>query len=153
MTDRTVNCQAINDLLHGVLSSLHKVSGGSAAAVMRMAGGKMLEALHEDGIELSNGDNHIEDIGEKMRKFFKDDNFCEDFEMKKVDDGVTIHVTNCAFWETTKKLREDGVPPYACPFANLGMAIIQEALGLRSRVDKITPGNSEGDSDIHLKFV
>ncbi len=153
MANRELNADAVNDLLYGVLSSLYKVSGNSAAAVMRMAGKKMLEALKEDGITLADGGNHVEEISAKMEKLFKDAKFCDSFKMAKVEDGVNVHVTNCAFWGATKKLKAHGVPSYACPFANLGMAVIQEALDKRSRIDEIKPGANEGDSDIHIRFV
>ena len=144
---------AVNELLYGVLASMFRVAGGSAAAVMRMAGTKMLEGLQEQGVTLVNGENHIENIGEKINKLFVEAGFCDSFKFVKTDDGVTCHVENCGFWPVTKQLKEHNVPPFACPFANLSMAVIQGALGQRSRVEKIEPGANEGDSDIHIHFI
>ena len=120
---------------------------------MRMAGSKILESFKKQGIELANGENHIEDISVKMAKLFKEANFCDDYKMIKIDGGVEVQVKNCALWGATKQLNDAGIPPYACPYANLSIAVINDALGQRSRLVSITPGEIEGDSNIIIKFA
>ena len=153
MSDRQIHAESVNNLLYGVLASLYQVFGDSSAAVMRVAGEKMLESLVDQGVVLSNGNNHIEKIGERISELLKKANFCDDYTLQKVEDGIELKVKNCAFWGATQQLMAKGVPPFACPFANLTIAVVKNALKERAKVDSITPGATPGDSDIKIKFV
>lgn len=153
MSERTVNSDAVNNLLYGVLASLYQVFGQSSAAVMRTAGEKMLDSLVSQGVVLSNGDNHIEKISSRISEQLAKADFCDSFSIVETDSGAMINVKNCAFWGATKQLREKGVPPFACPFANLTLAVFKSALDIRAKVKSITPGAVEGDSTIKIEFV
>jgi|GEM_PF-1928180 len=153
MSDRQIHAESVNNLLYSVLSSLYQVFGDSSAAVMRVAGEKMLESLVAQGVVLSNGNNHIEKIGERLSELLKKANFCDEFTVIKTEEGAQLLVKNCAFWGATKQLMKQGVPPYACPFANLTIAVVKNALNTRAKVESITPGAIEGDSDIRIKFI
>ncbi len=139
-----------NALLYAFTKALHRAVGGSAAAVMRQAGPDMIKELGQLGINgLASNDLHV--LEENMGKLTKDLGFCDDISFEEDGDSLKIHVKGCSFWELTQGLKEEGIPPFACPFAGIMVALAEKNLGVRARIKEITP---EGDraSLIHLEL-
>jgi len=140
-----------NALLYAFTKALHRAVGGSAAAVMRQAGPDMLKELGALGINgLDSSDLHV--LEERLGKLTKELGFCDDITFEEDGNDLKLHVKGCSFWELTQGLKEEGIPPFACPFAGIAVALVEKNLGVRARIKEIAP---EGDraSLIHLELV
>ncbi len=127
-----------NALLYAFTKALHRAVGGSAAAVMRQAGPDMLSELTTLGISgIDSTDINV--IQEKIGNLFLDLGFCESILFDKTDDLLSVHVKGCSFWELTQSLKEEGIPPFACPFAGVMVAIAEKNLGYRARIKQVVP--------------
>ncbi len=141
MSQDKVDRLGTNALLYAFTKALHRAVGGSAAAVMRQAGPDMLKELTALGIgEIDSND--IDVIQVKVATLLKELGFCEDISFEATDESLDIHVKGCSFWELTQHLKEEGIPPFACPFAGIMVAICEKNLGVRARIKDIAP---EGD--------
>jgi len=139
-----------NALLYAFTKALHRAVGGSAAAVMRQAGPDMIKELGALGINgLASNDIHV--LEENMGKLTKQLGFCDDISFEEDGDSLKIHVKGCSFWELTQGLKEEGIPPFACPFAGIMVALAEKNLGVRARIKEITP-EGERASLIHLEL-
>jgi len=78
-------------------------------------------------------------IQERVGQLFLDLSFCEDISFEKNDKLLSVHVKGCAFWELTQSLKEEGIPPFACPFAGVMVAIAEKNLGYRARIKQVIP--------------
>ena len=139
-----------NALLYAFTKALHRAVGDSAAAVMRQAGPDMVKELGELGINgLASNDIHV--LEENLGKLTKQLGFCDDISFEEDGDSLKIHVKGCSFWELTQGLKDEGIPPFACPFAGIMVTLAESNLGIRARIKEITP---EGDraSLIHLEL-
>ncbi|MCK5133768.1 MAG: hypothetical protein KAR40_16655 [Candidatus Sabulitectum sp.] len=138
MAPEKVDRLGTNALLYAFTKALHRAVGGSAAAVMRQAGSDMLKELTALGINgLDSTDINV--IQKKLAKLFKDLGFCDEISFERDDDLLKIHVKGCSFWELTQHLKEEGIPPFACPFAGVMVAVAENNLGVRARIKEITP--------------
>jgi len=150
MAPEQIDRLGTNALLYAFTKALHRAVGGSAAAVMRQAGPDMLKELSALGINgLDSTDLHV--LEENMGNLTKKLGFCDDISFEEDGDDLKIHVNGCSFWELTQGLKEEGIPPFACPFAGLAVALCEKNLGVRARIKEITP-EGERASLIHLEL-
>ena len=110
----------------------------------------MIKELGQLGMNgLASNDLHV--LEENMAKLTKDFGFCDDISFEEDGDALKIHVKGCSFWELTQGLKEEGIPPFACPFAGIMVALAESNLGVRARIKEITP-EGERASLIHLEL-
>ncbi len=139
-----------NALIFSITKALHKSVGGNTAAVLRQASADMLKEFSAIGItDLDSSDISV--LRDSVRKLFIDLDFCEDISFEEQTDSWKMHVQGCCFWELTQHLKEEGIPPFACPYAGLVIALAEINLGVRARVKEIVPDNDRG-SHIHISF-
>lgn len=138
MAPEKVDRLGTNALLYAFTKALYRAVGGSAAAVMRQAGPDMLKELTALGINgIDSTDINV--IQDNIAKLFKDLGFCDDISFERDNDLLKILVKGCSFWELTQHLKEEGIPPFACPFAGVMVAVAENNLGVRARIKEITP--------------
>jgi hypothetical protein len=151
MTPEKIDRLGVNALLYAFTKALHRAVGTSAAAIMRQAGPDMLAELGALGINgLDSSDIIV--LEENIKHLTKQLGFCDEISFKTNGDSLKIHVKGCSFWELTQGLKKEGIPPFACPFAGLAVALYEKIPGVKARITKITP---EGDREslIHLQLV
>ncbi|MEA3266993.1 MAG: hypothetical protein U9P42_08640 [Candidatus Fermentibacteria bacterium] len=151
MAPEKIDRLGTNALLYAFTKALHRAVGGSAAAVMRQAGPDMLQELGALGINgLDSSDLHV--LEERLGKLTKELGFCDDISFEEDGDNLKLHVQGCSFWELTQGLKEEGIPPFACPFAGIAVALVEKNLGTRARIKEIVT-EGERASLIHLELV
>jgi len=123
-------------LLYSITKALHKAVGGNTAAVLRSASSDMLKEFAALGIEdLSSND--VSELQDSFRKIFKELNFCEDIKFESEGNLWKMHVHGCSLYELTLHLKESDIPPFACPFASIAVAIAEKNMGVKARVKEI----------------
>ena len=151
MVPEKIDRLGTNALLYAFTKALHRAVGGGAAAVMRQAGPDMLAELGALGINgLDSSDIGV--LEENLGKLTKELGFCDNISFERDGESLKLHVNGCSFWELTQGLKQEGIPPFACPFAGLAVALCEKNLGVKARIKEVTP---EGDraSLIHLQLV
>jgi len=124
-------------LLFSITKALHKAVGGNTAAVLRSASSDMLKEFAALGIEdLSSNDITV--LQNSLRKVFKELNFCEDIKFESEGRFWRMHVHGCSLYELTLHLKENDIPPFACPFASMAVALAEQNMGVKARVHDIT---------------
>ena len=156
MAPEKIDRLGANALLYSFTKALHRAVGGSAAAVMRQAGPDMLKELGALGINvLDSSDLNSSDLNvleEKLGKLTTELGFCDDVLFEEDGDDLKLHVKGCSFWELTQGLKKEGIPPFACPFAGIAVALLEKNMDVRTRIKEITP-EGERASLIHLELV
>ena len=150
---RTVDTRAVQGVLYGIYKSLYKIAGDSAAAVMRQAAPDILLELGKLGVSFECVDD-VEKLSSKIGETMENTGMCDRMEMKLQDNILKANITNCAFYGLTQHLKEDGIPPFGCPFAALTIAIAEKNLGKRARLVKLepTPGGNPGDTQLEVQL-
>lgn len=146
---RKIDSIAVQSVLYGIYKSLHKIAGASSAAVMRQAAPSILDAMGHFGIDVTAVSN-IEELQENLASILVEAGCCDAMDFKLEGDELTTSISNCAFFDLTMKLKEEGIPPFGCPFAALTIAIAERNLGKRARVTRLepTPGGKKGDTTL-----
>ncbi|HOO96847.1 MAG TPA: hypothetical protein PKV16_05270 [Caldisericia bacterium] len=136
MVDR-IDKKAVNSLIYGISASIRKLFGGGADAVMRIAGPYVVEEFEALGVKFEGKDPQT--LSDEVKKATLELGMCDDISIEDTGDHYKILVGNCSFWEATVALREKGISPFACPFANLAMTVLEKNLGQKTTVEKIEP--------------
>jgi hypothetical protein len=138
-------------LLFSITKALHKAVGGNTAAVLRSASSDMLEEFAALGIEdLSSNDITV--LQNSFRNVFRELKFCEDIRFENDGNNWRMHVHGCSMYELTLHLKENGIPPFACPFASIAVALAEKNLGVRARVHDITTNGTIKGSTITISL-
>ncbi|MDX9720412.1 MAG: hypothetical protein RBU37_06680 [Myxococcota bacterium] len=149
----TIDVRAVSAVLYGVYKALYDVAGSSAGAIMRKASGDILLELEKLGVDFSSV-NSIERLGMMIRETAVLSGMCEDISFTLEGERLRANISNCAFFPLTSHLREQGIPPFGCPFAALTVALAERNLGKRGRVVELqpTPGGNPGDTQLVVEL-
>ena len=138
-------------LLYAFTKALNRAVGSSAAAVMRQAGPDMVKQL--DALGVTGLDSpELDILQESLGKLTKQMGFCKDISIENEGFSLKLHVKDCAFWDLTQNLKEEGIPPFACPFAGMAVALVERNLGIRARIKELTC-EKDRESLIHVELV
>lgn len=150
---RPIDNRAVEGILYGIYKALHSVAGSSASSVMRRAAPDILKSLGALGVDFSCVDD-IEKLESKISETMINTGICKDLKFKLNDNELTATITGCAFWDLTHQLKEDGIPPFGCPFAALTIALAEQNLGKRARLKNLepTPGGEKGDTTMVVEL-
>ncbi len=150
---RTVDTRAVQGVLYGIYRSLHRVAGASAAAIMRQAAPDILSMLSTLGVDFSCVDD-IAKLTTKVSETMEKTGMCDRMEFHLNGNELRADITNCAFFDLTMKLKEEGIPPFGCPFAALTIGIAERNLKKRARVKLLqpTPGGKPGDTELIVEL-
>lgn len=136
MVDK-IDKKAVNSLIYGISASIRKLFGSGADAVMRIAGPFVVEELEALGVKFEGRDPQT--LSDEVRKAMLDFGMCDEISIEDTGEHYKILVGNCSFWEATIALRDKGITPFACPFANLAMTVLERNLGQKTTVEKVEP--------------
>lgn len=150
---RQVDARAVNGILYAVYKALHGVTGDSAGALMRKASADMLEELNKLGVDFSCVDN-IEKLESKLGETVVGTGLCDKMEFKLDGNKLQANITGCAFYQLTAALKEEGIPPFGCPFAALTIALAEKNLGKKARLLELHPteGGKPGDTQMVVEL-
>ncbi len=151
--DRSVDVRAVQGVLYGVYKALHKLAGESAAAVMRQAAPDILTALGSLGVDFSCVDD-IQKLESKLGETMTATGMCDEMHFKMEDGNLRAEIRNCAFFDLTEKLGQEGIKPFGCPFAALTIALAERNLGKRARLKELkpVPGGNRGDTTLLVEL-
>jgi len=147
-----IDVRAVEAILYGVYKALHGLVGDSSAAVMRKAAPDILDMLSKLGVDFSCVDN-VDKLSAKVRETAVDAGLCENMQFTINGNELTAEITQCSFFPLTAKLKEDGVPPFGCPFAALTIAISEKNLGKRARLKTLEPAGKPGDTKLVVELM
>jgi len=139
-----VDSRAVAGVLYGLYKALYGLVGDNAAAVMRRAAPDILDQLGKLGVDFSCVDD-IDKLSQKLGETAVNAGLCDEMKFSLNGSELTADITNCTFFDLTKRLKEEGIPPFGCPFAALTIAIAEKNLGKRARLKTLEPvgeGNS-----------
>ncbi len=150
---RSVDTRAVQGVLYGVYKALYNIAGASAPAVMRQAAPDILAELSKLGVSFECVDD-VDKLSSKIGETMEKTGMCDKMEMKLEGDRLKADITNCAFFDLTMHLKEDGIPPFGCPFAALTIAIAEKNLGKKARLVNLepTPGGKPGDTRLEVQL-
>ncbi|MBN2527540.1 MAG: hypothetical protein JXR76_14190 [Deltaproteobacteria bacterium] len=150
---RAVDSRAVQGVLYGVYKALYNIAGASAAAVMRQAAPDILHELGQLGVSFDCVDD-VDKLSSKIGETMEKTGMCDKMVMTLDGDRLRADITNCAFFDLTMHLKEEGIPPFGCPFAALTIAIAEKNLGKRARLVNLepTPGGNPGDTRLEVQL-
>jgi hypothetical protein len=129
------------------------LAGDSAAAVMRKAAPDILEELGKLGVDFSCVDD-IQKLESKLGETAVSTGLCDKMAFKLDGNELKANITNCVFFDLTLQLKEEGIPPFGCPFAAMTIALAEKNLGKRARLKTLqpTPGGKPGDTEMVVEL-
>jgi hypothetical protein len=151
MTDK-IDVRAVEGILYGVYKALHSLVGDGAAAVMRKAAPDILDMLGKLGVDFSCVDD-VDKLSKKMGETMVQTGMCEGMTWTLNGNELTANITQCSFFSLTARLKEEGIPPFGCPFAALTIAIAEKNLGKRARLKKLEPMGKPGDTQLVVELM
>ncbi len=147
-----IDTRAVEGILYGLYKALHSVVGESAAAVMRKAAPDMLDELGKLGVDFSCVDD-VDKLSSKMGETAVNLGLCDNMAFSLDGKELTANITKCSFFKLTARLKEEGVPPFGCPFAALTIAIAEKNLGKRARLVSLEPAGGEGNTKMVVELI
>ncbi len=146
-----IDVRAVQGILYGVYKALHNVVGDSASAVMRKAAPDILDMLGKLGVDFSCVDD-VDKLSTKLGETMVQTGMCEGMQFHLDGAELTANITQCSFYPLTMKLKEEGIPPFGCPFAALTIAIAEKNLGKRARLKTLEPVGKPGDTRLVVEL-
>lgn len=140
-----IDVRAVQGILYGLYRALHNVVGDSAGAVMRKAAPDILEQLGKLGVDFSCVDD-VDKLSRKLGETATSLGLCDNMSFNLDGNQLTANITQCSFYDLTTKLREEGIPPFGCPFAALTIAVAEKNLGKRAKLIRLEPAGKPGDT-------
>ncbi len=151
MVDK-IDTRAVSGILYGVYKALYGLVGDSSAAVMRKAAPDILDQLGKMGVDFSCVDD-VDKLSQKLRDTAVTAGLCDDMAFSLDGNQLTANITQCSFFPLTMRLKEEGIPPFGCPFAALTIAIAEKNLGKKARVVKLEPAGAPGDTVLVVELM
>ncbi len=147
-----IDTRAVEGILYGLYKALHEVVGDSAAALMRRAAPDILDELGKLGVDFSCVDD-VDKLSSKLGETTVSLGLCNDMKFTLDGNELTAYITQCSFYDLTNRLRQEGVPPFGCPFAALTIAVAEKNLGKRARLKLLEPGGAPGDTRMVVELI
>ena len=153
MEAKMVDSRAVSGILYGVYKALYEVTGTSAPAVMRKAAPYILDQLGRLGVDFSCVDD-INKLEDKVKETMISTGMCDDMSFTLENNELTSKISGCSFYDLTRQLESEGIPPFGCPFAAITIALAEKNLGKRARVTQLAPteNGSIGDTTLVVKL-
>jgi hypothetical protein len=151
MVDK-IDTRAVSGILYGVYKALYGLVGENAAAVMRKAAPDILDQLGKMGVDFSCVDD-VDKLSQKLGETAVNAGLCDKMAFSLNGNELTANITQCSFFGLTKRLKEEGIPPFGCPFAALTIAIAEKNLGKKARLKKLEPAGAPGDTVMVVELM
>jgi len=151
MVDR-IDTRAVSGILYGLYKALYGLVGDNAAAVMRKAAPDILDQLGKLGVDFSCVDD-VDKLSQKLGETAVNAVLCDKMAFSLNGNELTANITQCSFFDLTKRLKEEGIPPFGCPFAALTIAIAEKNLGKKARLKKLEPAGAPGDTVMVVELI
>ena len=152
MAAEKIDVRAVEGILYGVYKALHNVVGDSAGAVMRKAAPDILDQLGKLGVDFSCVDD-VDKLSTKLGETAVSLGLCDGMKFTTNGTELQANITQCSFFGLTAKLKEEGIPPFGCPFAALTIAIAEKNLGKRARLKVLEPDGAPGDTKMVVELL
>jgi hypothetical protein len=147
-----IDTRAVEGILYGVYKALHGVVGEGSAAVMRKAAPDILDQLGKLGVDFSCVDD-VDKLSKKLGETATNCGLCDSMTFAVDGTELTANITNCSFYDLTMRLKEEGIPPFGCPFAAVTIAIAEKNLGKRARLKSLEPVGGEGNTRMVVELI
>ncbi len=120
---------------------------------MRRAAPDILDQLQRLGVDFSCVDD-LDKLTIKVGDTMVATGMCDSMKFSMEGKDLKADIGNCAFFDLTMRLNEDGIPPFGCPFAALTVALAERNLGKRARVKHLAPkeGGQKGDTTLLVEL-
>ena len=151
MVDK-IDTRAVSGILYGLYKSLHSLVGDNAAAVMRRAAPDILDQMGKMGVDFSCVDD-VDKLSQKLGETAVNAGLCDKMDFSLNGNELTANITQCSFYDLTMRLKQEGIPPFGCPFAALTIAIAEKNLGKKARVKKLEPVGAPGDTHLVVELM
>ncbi len=150
---KNVDSVLVQAVLYGIYKALYKITGASAAAVMRQAAPDILDGLEILGVELPRVTD-VNELSAAVKEMVTSTGACDDIEFNLDNDVLTASITNCTFFDLTMALKKLDIPPFGCPFAAMTLALAEKNLGKKARIVHLAPteGGKEGDTTLKVQL-
>lgn len=147
-----IDVRAVQGVLYGVYKALHGVVGDNSAAVMRKAAPEILKMMSTLGVDFSCVDD-VDKLSAKLGETMVQAGMCDKMVFTMNGNDLQADITQCSFFPLTMKLKEEGIPPFGCPFAALTIAIAEQNLGKRGRLKSLEPVGQPGDTRLVVELM
>ena len=150
---KQIDVRVVEGILYGLYKALYKIAGSSASAVMRQAAPDILLELNKIGVDFSCVDN-VAKLESKLGDTMTTTGMCDSFKLDMDGNKLKAEIHNCSFAELTAQLKDEGIPPFGCPFAALTIAIAEKNLGKKARLADLHPveGGDPGDTYLEVEL-
>jgi len=152
MAPDKVDVRAVQGILYGIYKSLYNLVGENSSAVMRKAAPDILEMLGKLGVDFSCVDD-VDKLSAKLGETMVETGMCEKMTFSLNGNDLTADITQCSFFPLTMRLKEEGIPPFGCPFAALTIAVAEKNLGKRARLKSLEPVGNPGDTRLVVELI
>jgi hypothetical protein len=152
MAPDKVDVRAVQGILYGIYKSLYGLVGENSSAVMRKAAPDILEMLGKLGVDFSCVDD-VDKLSAKLGETMVETGMCEKMTFSLNGNDLTADITQCSFFPLTMRLKEEGIPPFGCPFAALTIAVAEKNLGKRARLKSLEPVGNPGDTRLVVELI
>ncbi|MEJ2719090.1 MAG: hypothetical protein P8182_18485 [Deltaproteobacteria bacterium] len=144
MVDK-IDRRAVSGILYGLYRALYGLVGENSAAVMRKAAPDILDELGKLGVDFSCADD-VDKLSQKLGETAVSTGLCDKMDFSLNGNDLRADITGCSFFDLTSRLKEEGIPPFGCPFAALTIAVAEQNLGKKARLKTLEPGGAPGDT-------
>ncbi len=151
MVDK-IDTRAVSGILYGVYKALYGLVGENAAAVMRKAAPDILDELGKLGVDFSCVDD-VDKLSAKLGETMVETGLCDKMEFSLNGNELTANITQCSLYGLTSRLKEEGIPPFGCPFAALTIAVSEKNLGKKARLKTLEPAGAPGDTVMVVELM
>jgi len=139
----------LNALVYSLCTSLWDIAGEGSKAITRQIGRELYERLIKKGLDRSSLEKALESTDEALVEKLK---VCRGVSSALRDDLIEVKVSKCILLEACSMLRESGIPPIFCPYANVFLALIEDVTGSSYEIKSIEKV-SEDESLITFKRI
>jgi len=146
--NQQVDVRAVESILYGIYKATYNTMGESSASLMRRVAPEIFSMIEKLGGDFSSIDD-LDSLEKKISETLNELGMCEKITFKQKDDLLIADVTKNAFCQLTKRLKDEGIPLFGCPFAAVTIAIAERVLKKKARLKTLEPA-ADGESNTHV---
>ena len=116
----------VNALVYSLCAGLWNLAGEGSKAIMRQIGRELYDRFIKERLDRSSLEKALESASRIVADELK---VCGGISFAIRGDLIEIRISGCVLAEATNLLKEKGIPLIFCPYANVFVAMLEDAAG------------------------
>jgi len=143
MAERQINVEDVANYLYPINVGIWNALEKGSFALFRKAGAIYLDRLIGEGVI---NEGNLDEMLTQLASYYERAGFCDSCKLDIGEDEITINVENTPFARLEQRVRQEtGAEPFANPFSNLTMGVIEKVEGKASKATV-----TGDDKDLHI---